>query len=155
MIREMMIKRALSCGAVDRALQIAADTRRNKLSIADLNLSGIEKAVKGDIAQAKRLFETALETNPNHAPTLTNLGNVAMLEGKPELACDYYQSALRSNPFCASARFNLVIACLEAGQFEKALLAYYDYKYLASAWPKVLVGLVGVFVTAIILLIRG
>lgn len=73
------------------------------------------------LAEAGACFERALEVDPRHFRALTNLGNVALEEGRVDDAIDAYQRALKLNDDFANAHHNLAVAYRRKGQLSKSV----------------------------------
>ncbi len=84
--------------------------------------SGLAAYHSGQIEFAKELFTNALEYNPNHILTLTNLGTCNQQLNDSESAIEQYERALMVNPNFETARVNLAIAHYKLGNHEQALL---------------------------------
>ncbi|MEM7737477.1 MAG: tetratricopeptide repeat protein [Deinococcota bacterium] len=78
---------------------------------------------QGELEDAKRAFEDALERDPNHYRALTNLGNVALEQNKTDDAIGYYQAALRINENFSNAHHNLGVAYRRNGEIGKSVQA--------------------------------
>ena len=84
--------------------------------------SGLAAYHSGQIELAKERFTNALECNPNHILTLTNLGTCNQQLNDSESAIEHYQRALMVNPNFETARVNLAIAHYKLGNYEQALV---------------------------------
>jgi len=103
---------------------IAREVRRNP---RHLNLLGVCEARMGHFDAARKLFLSVLSDFPEDAAALTNMGNLAFLEGDHETARRYYTKALQQNFLLREPRFNLIRSYQYMGHFEKAMMAYQDY----------------------------
>lgn len=127
-------------------LGLASDLLRARILATDnpsprlLNLLGICEARQGHIEAAREAFTKALARAPRDPAALTNLGNLAFLEGNHDTAREFYNRALRQNVFLREPRFNLVRSYQEMGHFEKAMSAFEDYSILTKTarWSRLL-----------------
>lgn len=95
----------------------------------------------GDLAGAKKAFETAIQLAPNHVAALNNLGIVEKDAGNIDVGIGYFRQALKRMPDYAECHSNLLL-CLSHTQTDpKALLkahqAYarqFETPYLKQ-WP--------------------
>lgn len=60
----------------------------------------------GDLATAEHAYRAVLESWPDHGPTLTDLGNVLAIEGRPNDALELYDRAEKAWPEGAAPHFN-------------------------------------------------
>lgn len=119
-----------------------------------MNLLGICEVKLGHREMAREIFGEVLASYPRNAAALTNMGNLAFLDGDGQAAGDYYTRALRENAFLKEPRHNLVSLYQDMGHFEKALTAYEEYAFMAKAgrWSSALVALL--FLLLLMLLVR-
>ncbi len=133
-------------------LKLASDLLRSRVLETDnpspklLNLLGVCEARQGHRQAARDAFMKALTKSPRDPAALTNLGNLAYLEGDYDTARDLYNRALRQNIFLPEPRFNLVRSYQEMGHFEKAMMAFEDYSMLGrtARWSRLLLLLGGI-----------
>ena len=62
---------------------------------------------RGDLAKAKKCLETALSRDPENAKIISNLGYLALKEGNPAVAANYFQIVLEYAPNDKIARAEL------------------------------------------------
>ncbi len=79
---------------------------------------------KGQLDQARALFEEIGELHPGHFDALNLLGVIAAQTGNYPEAIELLGRALRINPNSATAHYNLGIAQKESGKLEAALESY-------------------------------
>jgi len=105
-----------------------------------LNILGVHQAREGRLDRAEISFREALSASPHDPKILNNLGNLALLERKPDVAKEFYEKALQGNVFMIEPRYNLVIAYQDLGLSEKALAAYEEYRFLLklASWFRVI-----------------
>lgn len=87
------------------------------------NLGGLRKAT-GDLTGAQKLYETAINIDPNFALGHYNLGMVLKALGQLPEAIAHYQTAIQLNPAHADAHQNLGVALLKRGQVPEGLEAF-------------------------------
>lgn|GEM_PF-868128 len=73
---------------------------------------------------ARVAFEQALEINKDFAPSLTNLGNMALESGDTDTAVRYYQRAIAAQPDYPGAHHNLGIAYRRMGKLSDAVASH-------------------------------
>jgi len=76
-------------------------------SVAELFERAVQAHQGGDLETAEAKYRTILATNPNHAPTLTNLGVLLARHGQLEEAVRMYVAAVTADPTLPDAHFNL------------------------------------------------
>ncbi len=91
-----------------RKTMIAADTARHK----------------GDLKNARRLYEAVLSHNPNESEALTGLGDVFHEQRDVSNARVYYTRALSSNPRFLPAKLGMADLLWETGEKPNAIKAY-------------------------------
>jgi len=77
----------------------------------------------GDLAAAEALYRKLVRRTPNHGPALNELGNIALVQGRPADALPWYLKAVahdRRNPGFA---VNLAMAYLRADRMAEGLAA--------------------------------
>jgi protein O-mannosyl-transferase len=75
----------------------------------------------GNVPDAVRHYELALQFNPGLAEAHNNLGTALIQTGKLQAAIEHYQLAVRINPDLVMARYNLGLASAHAGKLPKAI----------------------------------
>jgi len=85
---------------------------------------GVEAAQRGDLPEAERLLERAVRVAPGLAQAHNNLGNLRLMQGRPDEAIALYRRATRLDPGNAKAHFNLGAALTRAGDLEEAAESY-------------------------------
>ncbi len=116
-------------GEVSKAfeLMLAATAEKHKISAHNWNLLGSCLAKAGQMHKAQQAFDWALSLKPYDPTVLNNIGNMMLIASRPFEAKDYYLKAIANNAFAGQPRFNLTLAYMEMGHFEKALEAYQEY----------------------------
>lgn len=87
-----------------------------------VNTWGAACCLKGDLAEAAKLFDKALALQNNHTAALNNLAVVESNLNNSAKALDYYKKAIDCG--CAEARYNLGMHYLRLGEHENALKSF-------------------------------
>lgn len=74
---------------------------------------------QGRYEKAQRLYQNALDQNPNSPMILNNLGNISFYLKDYDQAIDYYKEAIKLSPKLMSAHFNLSQAYREKLLFDE------------------------------------
>lgn len=82
---------------------------------------GTAQVFLGDAEAAERAFKDALSHDPRHYRALTNLGNVALEQGRTDDAITHYREALALNENFSNAHHNLGVAYRRKGQVNKSV----------------------------------
>lgn len=93
-------------------------------SAEELNSQGIEFAKKGKIEKAFKLFNKAIETNPEFSNAYSNRGNVYRMGKKYELAIRDYSTSLKLDPKDLRVLYSRANTYLEMENFKKAIDDY-------------------------------
>lgn len=105
---------AQAVAAYKRAVEIKPD-----FANAYFDLGSTYEAM-GKINEAMDAYKKAIAADPEHAPSYYNLGNVyAVLKNNKE-AIDSYKKAIEINPAQGDAFINLIVLCLQDGDFKQA-----------------------------------
>lgn len=75
----------------------------------------------GDAEAAERSFKKAVELDPKHYRAVTNLGNVALEQGRVDEAITFYEEALKLNEGFSNAHHNLGVAYRRKGQVNRSV----------------------------------
>ncbi|MGV3524297.1 MAG: hypothetical protein ACO1RX_08735 [Candidatus Sericytochromatia bacterium] len=106
-------------GLLERGLfslkQLDARLRARPAWAAGWHLLGQRLQAAGDTTHAQYAWEKALETEPQHAASLTQLGHLALQRGEIEAALAYYAQSLRAHPPQAELHYHL-------GRLQQSLL---------------------------------
>ena len=81
---------------------------------------GVIQARNKNSDEALKLFNQALEINPNHHRAHNNMGNIYRTRGQYERAIRSYQNAIKSNPSYAVAYANLARTLDATGKYQEA-----------------------------------
>jgi tetratricopeptide (TPR) repeat protein len=99
-------------------------------SVARMHIDrGLANMVEGRLEFAKNEFEFVLlhVENPDlKSVAYLNTGVISFLEGNPNLAIKYYQSAIQLSPDYAKAYFNLGASYYKIGELRKAEEAFLE-----------------------------
>ncbi len=131
----------------DRAIRFfEARLERNPKSLSTLTTLGrlhLERArtgnEPGDRRRAESYLQRALEVNPNHGPTRSLLGSVAIAQHRFRDALELAEAVLRDSPEDEFALATMGDAAIELGKYELADRAYQSLKDQSA--PPVLVRL--------------
>ena len=88
--------------------------------------------------QALSCYAQAFVQDRHYAAAFNNYGNVLREVGEPENAVPFLQRAIQLDPNNITAKFNLAIAYLLAGDYKQGWPAYehrWDYEHLAGTMP--------------------
>ena len=99
-------------------------TAATENDIRDLALAYETLVERGDqsaTAEAQKLLIAAGKQGANDASVLTALGYLAQQQGKEELAREYYENALRADPYNEEAATNLGVAEAKEGHLQRAV----------------------------------
>lgn len=121
-------------GAIDELEKRASES--TAITPSHKNYLAVCKAKLGDLETAKHLLSRALSERPGDARILNNLGNVELLLGEADIALRMYRKASLREPFSPEPRYNMCLAYLQLGQFEKALSAFRDYESICHLSSK-------------------
>jgi hypothetical protein len=87
---------------------------------------------------ALRCYAEAMRLDRNSSAAFNNYGNVLREVGEPEGAVPFLTRAMQLEPKNVTAKFNLAVAHLLAGNYEAGWPAYetrWDYEHLAGTMP--------------------
>jgi tetratricopeptide (TPR) repeat protein len=96
----------------------------------DYNAEGMRKAKAGNMKEAARLFEKAVQTSPDNFNAWNNLGLALRKIGRNEEAVKAYQRAITQKPDFALVYKNLGIVFEQMGKKKEAANAYLKYAEL-------------------------
>ena len=94
------------------------------LTIEQIFNNAVTKHSQNKIKEAQTLYNKILELNPNHSPTINNLGVIFGLIGEPHKAMDCYKKAIIINPSFPDAHNNLGVIFKNLGDNQKAKDCY-------------------------------
>ncbi len=89
-------------------------------NVRSLNNMGLIHESTGDLAAARKAYETAIARDPAFGHALTNLGNIELAEGQVEAAVGHYGRAVESDPSLHVARLNHALALTQTGDLAGA-----------------------------------
>jgi len=121
--------------AAERELTVLLDAAGNAAAERAflLNKRGVARAALARPQDARDDFTSALECVAGFPPALTNLGNLALEEGRIEEAIARYEAAIAADSQHAVAHFNLGVAYKRAGRLEDAVRALRHAQRLEGA----------------------
>lgn len=114
--------RAMCCAGLGLSLLLGAlvASAGTDPSAAKCEL-GILRAYEGDLASAESLFTAVLSASRGDARALTNLGNLALLRGDPEVALGFYDLAILTDTLDGGIRLDRAIALAQSGRESESL----------------------------------
>jgi predicted O-linked N-acetylglucosamine transferase (SPINDLY family) len=89
-----------------------------------LQLLGVLRFRLGDVQAGIELMQKACRQNPNHAPTLNNLGNALQAANRLDEAIDCYRRAIEAPDAAIASYLNLGLALVQRGDPEAAYIAF-------------------------------
>ena len=112
-------------------LQAAAQTLRRVLAAREGNLPSVLRLARvllelGQGAEAKFLFEAALQSPLGKAAGYAGLGQLALDARKPALAAEHFENALKEQPEATALRFSLGMAYRDLGRSDEARVLLAD-----------------------------
>jgi tetratricopeptide (TPR) repeat protein len=75
----------------------------------------------GDISEAIKQYEKAIQIDPNHPDVYNNMGNALFKHGDTDKSIQYFQKSLDLNPKYIKARNNLANALMQKGDLHGAI----------------------------------
>ena len=103
-------------------------------TIAQLLQQAIAHHQSGQLLQAGELYQTILQSQPNHPEVNFNLGVIAVQVQQPAAGLPYFMAALDADPSCGKYWLNYIDALFQAGQPEEARAVI---RHLKGFEPKV------------------
>jgi hypothetical protein len=88
--------------------------------------------------EALKCYALAFAQDRNSSAAFNNYGNVLREVGEPQAAVPFLERAIQLEPKNVTARFNLAVAHLLAGDYSRGWPAYetrWDYEHLAGSMP--------------------
>jgi len=92
---------------------------------------GVLKSIARKLDDAFECFAQSLATDPRHAESHYNIGNLYFEYGDLKLARMHYEKAIESDPALASAFFNLGLVTALAEDYQTAFDSLTHYKLIA------------------------
>jgi tetratricopeptide (TPR) repeat protein len=115
--------RHLERGEAETALELLAGITDPLLYAEAETQRGTAHIFLGDPQAAKDAFTRALASDARHYRAQTNLGNVALEEGRVDDAIALYEGAIKLNDGFANAHHNLGVAYRRKGQINRSVQA--------------------------------
>lgn len=112
---------ALDVRDPDRARGLLLALEGTWFEAETLTQLGTTYVYDSDLEEAARLFERAIELDPQHYRALTNLGNVALEQDRVDDAIELYHRALKIDEEFPNAHHNLGVAYRKKGQLAKSV----------------------------------
>ena len=95
-----------------------------KNSLDEAFKTAVNFHAKGNVTEAKNIFEKILEARPEHFLTISHLGIICAQLKKFNEAIKLFDRALKINPNYAEGHNNLGNVLFELSEFEKSLECY-------------------------------
>lgn len=127
------LRQALKISSQTRAHTHLEAIRKNPGDVQAYLQAGIVLARHGDRDEAKKYFGKVLESQPNQAAALNNMGNLHMLESQYDEAEKLYTAATQSDPGDAEIWINLAQARKAAQNVAGARQAFLQARKLDPA----------------------
>jgi hypothetical protein len=111
----------------------------NTISLEQLIASGNQARADNNPDLALTYYMQAMCIDRNNPAAFNNWGNVLREAGEPEAAIPFLQRAIQLDPSNATAQFNLAVAYLLNGDYEKGWTQYetrWNYEHLNGVLPK-------------------
>ena len=117
-------------GRVPVQIEIKNTSAEEQFTVSVANLSVSPKAIdelrraseaKGDVEEARRHLEKAIEISPNFEEALNNLGTYYYRDGLFDKAASLFERAVRANPNSFVAQVNLGGALVSLGDYQRAV----------------------------------
>lgn len=112
---------ALEQREVDKAREILERGNAQWFGAEWLTQLGTTYVYDKELVQAGALFTQATDLDPQHYRALTNLGNVALEEGRVDDAIELYEQALKIHDQFPNAHHNLGVAYRKKGHLSKSV----------------------------------
>ncbi|WP_414529620.1 tetratricopeptide repeat protein [Nodularia chucula] len=94
------------------------------LQTATLYQQGVTRYHRNDLEGSESAFRLALERDSKLGVARKYLGNIMLMQNRPDLAIEEYRQALRINPNMGEVYYNLGLAFHQQGENEGAIAAY-------------------------------
>ena len=96
--------------------------------------------VKGELAEARKAFVSALEHREGYADAHHALGGVALREGAAEESIDHFRAALTADPGYARSHYGLAMAYRDLKDSLAAVRELEQFKQIQGAGPQLPAG---------------
>ena len=100
-------------------------SNNKNLTIEEIFNIAVIKHSQNEIKEAQELYNKILETNPNHSPTLNNLGVIFKKLGEYQKAISCFEKVIKINPKYSGVYFNFGNTFKELKEYQKAI-SYYE-----------------------------
>ncbi len=121
---------------LSQALDLISAQPTHPLNASILNQLGVANSAIFHYDQAQSAFDSALRLRPNFAEAFSNLGNSLQEQGRLAEAIASYEQSIALNPNAPTTRFNLALARLQCGDFERGWAEYEWCHYLGETRPR-------------------
>jgi len=117
---------ALRGGDPHRAFEVCRAVLADQSDNVDaLSLAGVAAYHAGLADEAFGLLTLAVDHDPTHAESWTNLGNMLVHRGETDAAIEAYQTAMAADPDYPESHFNFATLMENLGHLPQALQAYH------------------------------
>ena len=132
----------IECGRQEEAIAVlsqAIDSISSQpahpLTASILNQLGVAFSTVFRYDEAHAAFDSALRLRSNYAEAYSNLGNSLQEQGRLPEAIGCYEQSIALNPNAPTTRFNLALARLQSGDFERGWPEY-DWRLYLQHTPR-------------------
>ncbi len=115
-----------SCSGSKNAAQLPKERGHDKSELrgilfGETYADAAKEKILGNYEASEKLFQKALDINPNSAPAHYELGNIYSIQEKPQLALEQYEMAVKSDKSNYWFHLSYTTALRDLGQSEKAI----------------------------------
>ncbi len=115
-----------SCSGSKNAAQLPKEQGHDKSELrgilfGETYADAAKEKILGNYEASEKLFQKALDINPNSAPAHYELGNIYSIQEKPQLALEQYEMAVKSDKSNYWFHLSYGTALRDLGQSEKAI----------------------------------
>ena len=108
----------------EAAVALAESSKEFRASADGLFFEGYVKEVAGEYTEADRLYEEALEADPNHRQALFRMATWSDISGDDERAIAIYEKLAEQKPPMVNSLMNLGVLYEDADRFRDAVHCY-------------------------------
>jgi tetratricopeptide (TPR) repeat protein len=134
-------------GDIEQAKQyFLEELRRNPADFDCIGDFGIFLLQTGEIESAREKFNRIIEMNPDCAPALFYLGEIAFSNNDFKKAIEFYEHTIEKDGAMAGPRYRLALCNFFAGKIERARGYLAVEMQLAPDNPEILVSMASIFI---------
>jgi len=131
-----------SCRDKEGSATVPATSAPGPVGSAEENFAAGNAAYQqGDLAKAAAAFEAALQIQPSHIGSLTNLGVVYYQQGRLDVAATQFETGLKVDPNDAQLHYLLGATRLQQSRYDEAEKSFVKAKELKPDLAEVHYGL--------------